>query len=209
MTGARRPGPARVRTSTRSWTRRHQKPSPRGPVAPTRSPPPASHPTQAAPGPTDKKSQHRPATMDIDRAATRLPAPSASPAGGRVDRLRAAAAAIRNQGSRPRQDRTGNRHRRGRLNSHRSLGVQAAIRLDRLPAAWHHGPSAPVDSRPGDAHASTGDSPATSRRASPRRHAMTCRKGQHVSQTVVVHGAGCMDRRCPLVASTKEPTSSI
>ena len=82
------------------------------------------------------------------RAASRLPAPTASPAGDRVDRHRAAAAAIRNQGSRPRKGRTGDRYRRARLNSHRPLGVQAAIRSDRRPAARHHGPSAPGGSRP-------------------------------------------------------------
>jgi hypothetical protein len=164
MTGARRPGPARARTSTRRRTQRHQKPWPRGPVAPTRSPRPASDPNQAAPGPTDKRSRPRPAPMDMARAATRLPAPTASPAGDRVDRLRAATAAIRNQGSRPRQGRTGDRYRQARLNSHRSLGVQAAIRSDRRPAARHHGPSAPGGSRPSDAHASTGDSPGCTRR---------------------------------------------
>jgi len=117
-------------------------------VAPTRSPPPASDPNQAAPGPTAKRSQPRPATMDRGRAASRLPAPTANPAGDGVDHLRAATAAIRNQGRRPRQDRTRSRHQRARLNSHRPLGVQAAIRSDRRPAARHHGPSAPGGSRP-------------------------------------------------------------
>jgi hypothetical protein len=148
MTGVGRPGPAGARTSTRRRTRRHQKPWPRGPVAPTRSPPPASDPNQAAPGPTDQTSRPRPATMAIGMAASRLPAPTASPAGDGVDRLRAATAAIRNQGRRPRRGRTSNRHRRARLNSHRPPGVQAAITSDRRPAARHLGPSVPGGSRP-------------------------------------------------------------
>jgi hypothetical protein len=142
MTGVGRPEPARA----------------------TRSPPPARDPNQAAPGPTGKTSQPRPATMGLGRAASGLPAPTASPARDRVDRLRTATAAIRTQGRRPRQGRTSNRHRRARLNSHRPLGVQAAIRSDRRPPARHHGPSAPGGSRPGDAHASTGDTPGSTRR---------------------------------------------
>jgi hypothetical protein len=43
-------------------------------------------------------------------------------------------------------------------------GVQAAVRSDRWPAAGHDGPSVPGGSRPGDAHASTGDSPGCIRR---------------------------------------------
>jgi hypothetical protein len=169
MTGVGRPGPARVRTSTRRWTRRHQKPWPRGPVAPTRSPPPASDPNQAAPGPTDRRSRPRPATTGMARAASHLPAPTANPTGDRVDRLRAATAATRNQASRPRQGHPGDRYRRARLTSHRRLGVLAAIRSDRRPAARHHRPSAPGGSRPSDAHASTGDTPGCTRRpARPR-----------------------------------------
>jgi hypothetical protein len=164
MTGVGRPGPVRARTSTRSWTRRRQKPWPRGPVGPTRLPHPASDPNQAAPGPTDRRSQPRPATMDMARAASRLPTPTASPAGDRVDRLRAATAAIRNPGKPPETGPPRQSPQTSPADQPQTTGVLAAIRSDRLPAARHHGPSAPGGSRPSDAHASTGDTPGCTRR---------------------------------------------
>jgi hypothetical protein len=55
---------------------------------------PASDPDQAAPRPTGKRSRPRPAITDMARAATRLPAPSVSPAGDREAARDRAAQAI-------------------------------------------------------------------------------------------------------------------
>jgi hypothetical protein len=93
---------------------------------------------RSQPGGTGTNGQEKPTqagTTGMARAASHLPAPTANPTGERADRLRAATAATRNEATRPRQGRTGDRYRRARLNSHRPLGVQAAIRSDRRPTA--------------------------------------------------------------------------
>ena len=76
----------------------------------------------------------------------------------------------------------------GILNSHRP-GVQAAVRSDRLPAAGHHGPSAPGGSRQGDAHASTGDSPGCTRRPARLRDRHRGRRREPWGSTNLVRSA--------------------